>query len=575
MLKLIKLLKPYTGTIIFIALLFLTQAMIDLSLPTFMAEIVDHGIVKGDLPYIYKTGFIMISIALFGVLCALTAGFFSSRTSLGFSMKLRDLIFTKTQGFSLNEYDKIGSASLITRATNDVAQVQQALIIMLSMMMRAPLMCVGGLIMAISRDRELSLVFAFAVPALGLIIYFVQKNAIPLFIAMQKKLDRLNLVIREKLTGIREVRAFDMIAHEEKKFDTANADLNSTALSLANLMAFIMPAMMAAMNFTMIAIVWFGGLRLSSGKMHFGDILAFIQYVNLILFALMMVSMLFILIPRAEVSAGRINEILETKPTIEDPVNPVTPSGRKGYIEFKNVSFTYKGARQKALSRISFSAGPGEITAIIGGTGSGKSTLVNLIPRFYDVEEGEILVDSVNVKDYPQSALRPIIGYVAQKAMLFTGTVADNLRFGNENAPMEDIVKAAKTAQAHSFIEAMAEGYNSLLAQAGKNLSGGQKQRLCIARAIVIKPEIYIFDDSFSALDFRTDADLRAELKKELKDSTVIIVAQRVTTIMDADRIIVLDDGKVAGMGTHKELFAACGVYREIVLSQVSPEEVQ
>ena len=574
MLKLIRLLKPYTGTIIFIAILFLTQAMVDLSLPTFMAEIVDNGIVKGNLPYIYKTGLIMISIAMLGVLCALTAGYFSSRTSLGFSKTLRAMIFTKAQDFSLNEYDTIGSASLITRATNDVAQVQQALIIMLSMMMRAPLMCIGGIIMAVSRDRHLSLVFTVAVPVLGLIIYLVQKNAIPLFISMQKKLDRLNLVIREKLTGVREVRAFDMIAHEEKKFDEANASLTETALSLANLMAFIMPAMMAAMNFTMLAIVWFGGLRLAAGKMHFGDIMAFIQYVNLILFSLMMVSMLFILIPRAEVSAGRINEVLDIQPSILDPKNPAKRRTGKGKLEFKNVSFTYKGAKQKAISGISYSAGPGEVTAIIGGTGSGKSTLVNLIPRFYDVEEGSIEVDSMDVRDYPQAELRPLIGYVAQKAMLFTGTVADNIRLGNESAGMEDIIKAAKTAQAHDFIQAMPAGYDSILAQAGRNLSGGQKQRLCIARALAVRPEIYIFDDSFSALDFKTDSMLRAELKKELKDSTVIIVAQRVTTVMDADRIIVLEDGRAAGMGTHKELFATCKVYREIVLSQVSPEEV-
>jgi ATP-binding cassette subfamily B protein len=308
--------------------------------------------------------------------------------------------------------------------------------------------------------------------------------------------------------------------------------------------------------------------------MHFGDIMAFIQYVNLILFSLMMVSMLFILIPRAEVSAGRINEVLDIQPSILDPKNPAKRRTGKGKLEFKNVSFTYKGAKQKAISGISFSAGPGEVTAIIGGTGSGKSTLVNLIPRFYDVEEGSIEVDSMDVRDYPQAELRPLIGYVAQKAMLFTGTVADNIRLGNESAGMEDIIKAAKTAQAHDFIQAMPAGYDSILAQAGRNLSGGQKQRLCIARALAVRPEIYIFDDSFSALDFKTDSMLRAELKKELKDSTVIIVAQRVTTVMDADRIIVLEDGRAAGMGTHKELFATCKVYREIVLSQVSPEEV-
>ncbi len=569
MLKLFKHLKPYAGTIVIITILFLFQALIDLSLPTFMAEIVNKGVIKNDIPFIFKTGALMMAIALLGVLCAFGASYLSSRTSIGFSAKLRSMLFEKASGFSLSEFDRIGTSSLITRTTNDVIQVQQTLIIMLSLMLRAPLMSIGGIIMAVSRDAHLSLVLAFSIPLLAGPIILVQRFAIPLFKKMQKKLDALNLVIREKLTGVREVRAFDRTSYERKRFDTASRDLTDTALKLAGLMSASMPVIMLIMSFSMLAIIWFGGLRVGAGKMNVGDILAFIQYVTLILFSLMMISMLFILIPRSQVSAARINEILDMEPSIKDPAEPVTPP-LKSTLEFRDVSFKYHNAEKPALCSISFTAATGEVTAVIGGTGSGKSTLANLALRFYDAASGSVLVDGVDVREFKQEELRRRIGYTPQKTVLFTGTVAENISFGG-NAVID---KAISVSQSADFIDSMAEKENSLLAQGGKNLSGGQKQRLSIARAIAKNPGIYIFDDSFSALDFKTDAALRAALKKETAGSAVLIIAQRVASILDADRIIVLDEGNIAGNGSHKELMKSCPVYREIVSSQLSLEEL-
>src|ERR1035437_2776095 len=401
MFKLFKYLKPYAGAICVIVVLFLLQALVDLSLPTFLAEIVNKGIVKGDINFILKTGGIMLALSLGGVLCAFSAGFMSSRTALGFSRKIRSIIFTKIENFSLYEFDKIGGSSLIIRTTNDVVMIQQLVIIMLSMMLRAPLMCVGGIVMAVSRDPQLSLVLAVAVPLLAVIIFSVQQFMIPLFRIIQKKLDALNLVIREKLSGNREVRAFDRTLYERKRFDNASSSLMDTSLQMVTLMSVIMPVVMTIMNFTMIAIVWVGGLRVQAGQMQVGEILAFIQYVSLILFAIMMVSMLFIFIPRAQVSADRINEVLDIVPEINDPENPVSPPSG-GNIEFKNVDFKYHGAEQPALSGVSFKAGPGEVTAVIGGTGSGKSTLASLILRFYDVDSGQVMVDGTDVRGITQ-----------------------------------------------------------------------------------------------------------------------------------------------------------------------------
>ncbi len=574
MFKLFRFLKPYTPTILLILSLLFCSALADLYLPTLMADIVDLGVAKGDIGYIYKTGTLMLAVALGGIVCSLISSFASSRVALGFSRALRLNLFTRVESYSFNEFDKIGTSSLITRTTSDVHQVQQTLIMMLGILVRAPIMGIGGVVMGVLRDRELSVVFYVAIPLLALALFLVASRGVPLFRELQTKLDRLNLVIREKLVGIRVVRAFDRVEHERVRFDVANADLTDTGLKLAKLMNLIMPLMMIIMNVTVIALVWFGSARVEAGKMHVGDIMAFIQYSLMILFAMMLVSMLFIMIPRAQVSAVRINAVLDMEPELKTPERPTPAMAKKGWVEFENVSFTYHGAEAPALFQVSFKAGPGEVTAIIGSTGSGKSTLVSLLPRFYDVSAGSVRVDGVDVRQMDTQVLRQKLGFVPQKTMLFKGTVRDNLRFGQEQATDEELMHAARMAQAETFIRSLDGGLDAFLAQGGANLSGGQKQRLAIARALVRKPEVYVFDDSFSALDFKTDAALRAALKDETREATILLVAQRVTTVMDADRIVVLDEGRVAGIGTHKALMASCGVYREIVSSQLSQEEL-
>lgn len=444
----------------------------------------------------------------------------------------------------------------------------------LRMMVTAPLMAIGGIIMAYSKDAELSRVLWVAVPILFLVIGLVIWKGVPLFKLVQVKLDAVNRVLRENLTGVRVIRSFNRINYEKKRFNRANLDLTETSIKVNKIIATLMPAMMLIMNFTSIAIIWFGAIRIDGGNMQVGDLMAFLQYAMQIMFSMIMLSMMFVLIPRASASATRINEVLEMKPVIKEPEKQEPSSGQKGFVEFNDVTFSYPGAEHPALSNLSFSTGPGEVTAIIGGTGSGKSTLIKMIPRFYEADSGSIKVDGIDVRNMPLATLREKIGMVPQKAVLFTGTVAENIAFGKEDATQEEIEHAANIAQAKEFIENMKDGYQSEIAQGGTNVSGGQKQRLSIARALVRKPEIYIFDDSFSALDFKTDAKLRAALQTEITNSTVLLVAQRVTTVMDADRIIVLDEGKVAGMGTHHELMDSCDVYREIVSSQLSEEEI-
>ncbi len=575
MLKLFRLLKPYKGLIAGVLFLVLLQSLSELYLPTLMADIVDIGIVDGDTAYILKIGGFMLLVAAAGVVFTIWASHLSAIISAGLGRIIRGKLFAHVENFSLQEFDKIGTASLITRTTNDVTQVQQVLIMMLRMMVMAPMMCIGGIIMAVSKDAKLSLVIVGIIPILVATIFGIAWKGIPLFKVMQSKLDKLNLVLRESLTGIRVIRSFNRVDYEKKRFDEANADLTNTAIRANQIMAAMMPAMILILNFSSIAIIWFGGLRIEGGGMQVGDLMAFIQYAMQIMFSLIMVSMMFVMVPRASASAVRINEVLEMKPEIKDAEHVKRSSEHKrGYVRFENVTFSYPGAEAPAVEGISFEAGPGEITAIIGGTGSGKSTLVSLIPRFYDMNAGGLFIDDVDVREMSQEHLRSKIGFVPQKAVLFTGTVAENIRYGKEAATDEEIRHAAKVAQAMEFISGMKEGFDSVLAQGGKNVSGGQKQRLSIARALVRKPEIYIFDDSFSALDFKTDAQLRSALKSEIEDSTVLIVAQRVSTVMDADRIVVLDDGKIAGIGTHSELMEFCEVYREIVYSQLSEEEI-
>jgi len=574
MIKLFRFLKPYRIPVTGVLLLFLLQSLAELYLPTLMSDIVDTGIVKGDIPYIIRVGGLMLLVAMGSGICIIIASYLSSKAATGFGKDLRSKVFSQVESYSLHEFDQIGTASLITRTTNDITQVQQVLIMILRMMVSAPMMCIGGIIMAVSKDAKLSLVLVVAIPILAAAIYVVAIKGVPLFKAMQVKLDKLNLVLRENLTGIRVIRAFNRIDHENMRFNEANRDLTGTAIKVNKIMAALMPIIMLVMNFTTIAIVWFGGIRVDRGDMHVGDMMAFILYAMQIMFSLVMVSFMFVMVPRAEASAVRINEVLDTVPEIKDPAEAKSADRIRGFVEFKDVTFSYPGAEQPAVSNISFSLRPGEVTAIIGGTGSGKSTLISLIPRFYDVDSGSILVDGVDVREMTQESLRAKIGFVPQNAVLFTGTVADNIRYGKEDAADEEVRRAAQTAQVMEFVADMKEGFGSVISQGGTNVSGGQKQRLSIARALVRRPEIYIFDDSFSALDFKTDAKLRSALKKETVDSTVLIVAQRAGTVMDADRIIVLDDGQIVGMGSHQELLKTCEVYREIVSSQLSEEEI-
>ena len=574
MISLFKYLKPYTVSIVAVLALVFAQTLSELYLPTLMADVVDKGIVNGDTNYIIRIGGLMLLFALGGTICSIVATYLSSKAAVGYGTILRSKVFSRVESFSLQEFSKLGTATLITRTTNDITQVQMVTILILRMMVSAPLMMIGGVIMALSKDKPLTLVLVVVIPLLALAIGIIAKMGIPLFKLMQVKLDKLNLVLREGLTGIRVIRAFNRDENEKIRFDDANADLTNNAIKVNKIMAALMPIMMLALNFTTIAIIWFGGIRIDNGDMQVGSLMAFIQYAMQIMFSLIMVSMMFVMVPRAAASAVRINEVLDTVPEIIDPVQAKIASGQRGFVEFKEVSFSYPGAEQPVLHNISFSAKPGEITAIIGGTGSGKSTLINLIPRFYDIDQGSILVDGVDVREMTQESLRAKIGLVPQNTVLFSGTITENIRYGKENSTYEEVKHAAETAQALEFVSEMKEGLDSVIAQGGTNISGGQKQRLSIARALIRRPEIYIFDDSFSALDFKTDARLRAALKKEIADSTVFIIAQRVATVMDADRIIVLDDGQIAGIGSHKELMNTSEVYREIVYSQLSEEEL-
>ncbi|QNK42038.1 ABC transporter ATP-binding protein [Caproicibacter fermentans] len=574
MLKIYRNLKPYTVSIIMILVFLFLQVMSDLYLPTLMSDIVNNGIMTENIGYIWKTGEYMLLIAAGGVICAVVAGFLGARVSVGLGRILRNRIFRRVENFSLHEFDRFGSSTLITRTTNDIIQIQTVTIMIINMMIRAPLTCVGGIFQAYHQDRTLTLILAIALPVLILIIYLVTSKVVPIFRQVQRKLDRINLILRENLTGIRVIRAFNKIDHEKARFETANKDLTDTYIHVNRIMAVLMPMMMLIMNLVTVCVLWFGSKRIDTGEMNLGALMAFVQYAMQIMFSLLMFVMMFVMIPRAQAAADRINEVLSTEPEIIDPQLPEPAAAEKGYVEFRNVTFRYHGAEQSAIQNVSFSVKPGETTAIIGGTGSGKSTLINLIPRFYDADEGQVLVDGIDVKAMPQEELRNKIGFVPQKARLFTGTVDENLRYGKEDASEDEIRHAADVAQASEFISQMSDGYDSMLSEGGQNLSGGQKQRLSIARALVRRPEIYVFDDSFSALDFKTDAKLRAALKKDTQKATVIIVAQRVGTVMDADRIIVLDEGSVAGIGTHSELLKSCGVYREIVASQLSEEEL-
>ena len=565
-------LRPYRWPVGLVVALLAAQAITNLYLPTLNADIIDNGVVKGDTHHIMVVGGIMLGVTLLMGAAAVAGVYVGARSSMAFGRDLRGALFRTVQGFSQMELNRFGTPSLITRATNDVQQVQMVVLLALMMMAMAPIMCIGGIFMALRVNARLSLSLVVILPVMTGAIALIALRAVPLFRAMQVKIDRVNRVLRETLSGIRVIRAFDRAAHDQQRFADANADLTATTLRVTRLFALLMPGIMLVLNLSTVAVMWFGSLLVGDGNMLIGDLTAFLSYLLQILFSVLMATMMFVMVPRAAASADRIQEVLDTAPGIEDPAEPASSPARRGMLEFRDVEFSYPGADEPVLSRISFTAAPGEITAIVGSTGSGKSTLVNLIPRFYDVTAGAVLVDGVDVRDFAQEDLWSRIGFVPQRAFLFGGTVAGNVRDGKPGASDAELWHALEVAAARGFVAEMG-GLEAPVAQGGANLSGGQRQRLAIARAVVRRPEIYVFDDSFSALDFTTDAQLRSALWAESREATVLIVAQRVGTILHADRIVVLGDGTVAGVGTHQELLESCETYREIVYSQLTPEE--
>ena len=568
-------LRPYRGALVLVVILLLVQAVATLLLPDLNADIINNGIVKGDNDYILRTGALMLGVTLLLGVASILAVYWGAKASMGFGRDVRAAIFRKVESFAQVEVNRFGPASLITRNTNDVQQVQTVVFLALTALISAPILGIGGIIMAIRQDVPLSGLLIVILPIMGLVIGLVMSRAIPLFRAMQVKLDRINQVLRETLSGVRVIRAFVQTGHEERRFDEANTDLFNTAISVNRLFALMIPVMTGIVNLSLVAVMWFGAMRVDSGAMPIGNLTAFLQYLMQILFAVLMAVIMFVFVPRAAVSAGRIQEVLEAELSVRDPEHPITPltPAEPGLVEFRDVEFGYPGAETPVLFGITFEARPGQTTAIVGSTGSGKSTLANLIPRFYDVTAGAVLVDGVDIREMRQADVWHRIGVIPQKAFLFSGTVASNLRFGDESATDDELWHALDIAQGRDFVTAMEGGLAAPIMQGGSNLSGGQRQRLAIARALVKKAEIYIFDDSFSALDFSTDARLRAALARDLGGATVIIVAQRIGTIMKADRIIVMDAGRIVGSGTHTELMESSETYREIVYSQLSEAE--
>ncbi len=562
-------LRPYRRPLAIVVALLLVQAFGNLYLPELNADIINNGVVVGDTGYILQVGLVMLAVTLVVGVAAIVGVYYSARTAMGFGRDVRGGLFRSVQTFSLREVNEFGAPSLITRNTNDVQQVQMLVIMALTIMVSAPIMAIGGVIMALRQDVVLSRLLLVAVPVMAVFIGLILSRAVPLFRTTQRKIDRVNQVLREQLTGVRVIRAFVRGDHEERRFDEANLDLTDTMLRVNRLFALMMPGLMLVMNLSSVAILWFGGQRVNAGEMPIGNLTAFLTYLVQILMAVMMATMMFVMVPRAAASAERINAVLDVDPAVLDPEQP-TPSSFRASLELRDVDFGYPGAEDPVLCGVSFRIDPGETVAVVGSTGSGKTTLVNLVPRLYDVTGGQVLLDGVDVRKLARDDLWSHIGFVPQRAFLFSGTVASNLRVGNPDASDEQMWHALEVSQAADFVRSLPEGLDAPIEQGGTNLSGGQRQRLAIARAVVRQPDVYVFDDSFSALDYATDARLRAALRRETKETAVLVVAQRVSTIMFADRIVVLDGGQVVGVGMHDELLETCRTYREIVESQIT-----
>ncbi|MEV5983817.1 ABC transporter ATP-binding protein [Streptomyces sp. NPDC052051] len=566
-------LGPYKKPIGLLVLLQFVQTCATLYLPTLNAHIIDNGVVKGDTGYILSFGGLMIAVSLGQVVCNMGAVYYGARTASALGRDVRAAVFDRVQSFSAREVGRFGAPSLITRTTNDVQQIQMLVLMTFTLMVSAPIMCVGGIVLALGLDVPLSGVLVAVVPVLGICVALIVRRLRPLFRSMQVRLDTVNRVLREQITGNRVIRAFVRDAYEKDRFKDANTELTEVSLGTGRTLALMYPLVMTVVNLSSIAVVWFGAHRIDSGGMQIGDLTAFLAYLMQIVMSVMMATFMFMMVPRAEVCAERVQEVLGTESSVVPPTAPVVEMRRHGHLEIRGGGFGYPGAEEPVLKAIDLVARPGETTAVIGSTGSGKSTLLGLIPRLFDVTDGEVLVNGVDVREIGPELLARTVGLVPQKPYLFAGTVASNLRYGNPDATDEELWHALEVAQAKEFVSALEEGLDSPIAQGGTNVSGGQRQRLSIARTLVQRPEIYLFDDSFSALDYATDAALRAALGRETAEATVVIVAQRVSTIRDADRIVVLDEGRVVGTGSHHELMASNETYREIVLSQLTEAE--
>ncbi|MEU3881639.1 ABC transporter ATP-binding protein [Streptomyces californicus] len=574
---LIKLLRvhlaPYKKPIALLVLLQLLQTCATLYLPSLNADIIDNGVVTGDSGYILEFGGLMIAVSVLQILCNIGAVFYGARTASALGRDVRAAVFDRVQSFSARELGRFGAPSLITRTTNDVQQIQMLVLLAFTLMVSAPIMCVGGIIMALGQDVPLSAVLLAVVPVLGVSVGLIVKRMRPLFRTMQERLDGVNRVLREQITGNRVIRAFVRDGYEEKRFRGANTELTDVSVATGRLMALMFPTVMTVVNVSSVAVVWFGAHRIDSGGMQIGALTAFLAYLMQIVMAVMMATFMFMMVPRAEVCAERVEEVLGTESSVVPPLAPVTELRRHGHLEVRGAEFRYPGAEEPVLRNVDLVARPGETTAVIGSTGSGKSTLLGVVPRLFDVTDGAVLVDGEDVRTLDPALLARTVSLVPQKPYLFSGTVATNLRYGNPDATDEELWHALEVAQAKEFVEALEHGLDAPIAQGGTNVSGGQRQRLAIARTLVQRPEIYLFDDSFSALDYATDAALRAALGRETAGATVVIVAQRVSTIRDADQILVLDEGRVVGSGTHHELMDGNETYREIVLSQLTEAE--